>query len=169
MSVKPSKAIVGVSSCLLGEKVRYDGGHQAQPVLVKWLEAHVHVQSFCPEVSAGFGVPRPAIQLLMVNGEVRCVRVEDLNDMTEQLMTGFNWQQFKDLSGFVLKSRSPSCGLGEVKLSGALGQYRNGQGLFAQWLRQRFPAMPLASEQQLQSARQRQQFLQAVQAYAEEN
>ncbi len=168
-SVKPSRLVIGVSSCLLGERVRYDGDHQAQPELMDWLAGHVRIQSFCPEVAAGFGAPRPAMHLVIENRQMRCQQLEEpQQDMTEPLLAGFvpRWRQFKALSGFILKSRSPSCGLSGVKLSGPLGQYRNGQGLFARWLRRQFPQMPLASERQLTTPQQRQQFLQAVQEYA---
>jgi uncharacterized protein YbbK (DUF523 family) len=168
VSVKLSKPLVGISSCLLGEKVRYDGNHQAQPELLNWLAGHVRLQSFCPEVSAGFGVPRPAIHLVIKNQAVACIQVDEPQaDLTEPLLAGFTpyRDQFKLLSGFILKSRSPSCGLGGVKLSGILGQYRNGQGLFAHWLTSQFPDMPLVSEQQLTTLQQRQQFLHAVQKY----
>ncbi len=169
MSAKASKPIVGVSSCLLGEKVRYDGQHQAAPELLNWLAEYVQYQSFCPEVSAGFGVPRPAIHLVIKNRQVRCVLLDaPEQDMTDPLLAGFKHYQhaFKHLSGFILKSRSPSCGPGGVKLTGPLGQYRNGQGLFVQWLSERYPQLPIVSEDRLQSLDQRRHFLQAVQDYA---
>ncbi len=168
-SVPQSKPYVGVSACLLGERVRYDGDHQYQADLIDALKRHFQLQSFCPEMAAGMGVPRPAIHLVEQAGTIRCVQVDQPEqDMTDSLLHSFEqrFSMFQALDGFVLKSRSPSCGLAATKLTGKLGQYRNGRGLFAVWLQARFPALPLIDENALQSPLKLVNFIQRVETYA---
>jgi len=168
-SVPPSKPCVGISACLLGERVRYDGDHQYQADLIGELKRHFQLQSFCPEMAAGMGVPRPAIHLIEQAGLIRCVQVDQPElDMTEVLLHSFEQRSsiFQTLDGFVLKARSPSCGLAGTKLTGKLGQYRNGRGLFAVWLQARFPKMPVIDEIALQSPSRLAEFIRRVESHA---
>ncbi|WP_198246840.1 DUF523 domain-containing protein [methane-oxidizing endosymbiont of Gigantopelta aegis] len=168
-SVPPSKPCVGISACLLGERVRYDGDHQYQADLIGELKRHFQLQSFCPEMAAGMGVPRPAIHLVEQAGLVRCVQVDQPErDMTDALRHSFEqrFSIFQALDGFVLKARSPSCGLAGTKLTGKLGQYRNGRGLFAAWLQACFPTLPLIDENALQSPLRLADFIRRVESHA---
>ena len=142
---------LGISSCLLGAKVRYDGGHKHDryitDVLGEWLE-WVPV---CPEFEIGLGVPRPTIQLQRgnpepqlvepISGEVLTKRMEDHAARRLAEIEEFG------LDGFILKSRSPSCGLEGVDVFDAdRSSTKDGVGIFARVLAQRWPGLPVAEE-----------------------
>ena len=105
--------LIGVSACLLGEPVRYDGGHKREAVLVDRLGASVRWLPLCPEVEAGLGVPRPPIQLEAAAGRVRLIGVEDGRDHTEAMQRTcsrlLGIVRGHGVCGFVLKRRSPTC------------------------------------------------------------
>ena len=121
--------IVGVSACLAGEKVRYDGGDKLHDALFKTLSPHATLKPFCPEVAAGFGVPRSPIGLqtssrsTMADFKARAVVMtgkeagKDVSDEITKVAVQFlNDLDFQPLCGFVFKSRSPSCGLGSTSI-----------------------------------------------------
>lgn len=128
-----SEIRIGVSACLLGEQVRYDGGHKRNPFLLAELARHVSFVPLCPEVGIGLGVPR------------------DL-----------------DLSGFVLKKGSPSCGLERVKVwDGASGAPSpEGRGIFTQALAEALPGLPLEEEGRLNDPALREHFVDRVFGHA---
>lgn len=127
---------VGVSSCLLGEPVRYDGGHRRDRWLVAALGRHVEWVPVCPEVEVGLGVPRPTIELRRRGRGVRLVEPSSGRDLTTAMRT---WADARlaalaseGLDGFVLKARSPSCGAWGVPVHGpGGGETRDGRGRFA--------------------------------------
>src|SRR5438093_2695607 len=111
---------IGISACLLGEPVRYDAGHKRDAWIVEVLGPTVEWVPVCPEVEAGFGTPREAMNLVRTEGGVRLITVDTQRDVTERLDT-FSRRRvselaFEDLSGYVLKKDSPSCGLEGVKV-----------------------------------------------------
>lgn len=159
---------IGVSACLLGEQVRYDGGHKRNQLLLDSLGARYELVPICPEVAAGLGVPRPPVALMVRGTEVRALGVEDLQlDVTLPLIE--YGQQVAmgtmGLSGFVFKSRSPSCGLGTTPVRREDGSHYHGHGLFAQQLVTRLPELPVVDELLLQQAPLRRLFLQQVERY----
>ena len=164
MSTKPK---IGISSCLLGEKVRYDGEHKKQPAILQAMTQHFELISICPEVAIGLGVPRETIQLIEVNKELVCLGSETKQDVSQRLIDLADQHHLKhrQLSGYIFKRGSPSCGLSYVKLIKNGHMQRSGTGLYAQRLRQNFPTMPLAEETDLASDSQRQAFIDAVFAY----
>ena len=111
---------IGVSSCLLGEEVRYDGGHKRDNFLTDVMGPHVEWVPVCPEFEMGLGVPREPIQLERNNGQISLVSIETRVDHTKT-MERWAKQRLRelsreDLSAYILKSRSPSCGMERVQI-----------------------------------------------------
>lgn len=165
MDIKPLK--IGVSACLLGERVRYDGGHKRNQMLLDYLALRYALVPICPEVAAGLGVPRPPVQLVARGVEIRAVGVLDEQlDVTRPLIEyGRQVIAGEGLCGFVFKSRSPSCGLGTTPIRNEDGSHHVGNGLFAQQIVQAWPALPVIDEESLQQPLLRQLFLRQVEAY----
>jgi uncharacterized protein YbgA (DUF1722 family)/uncharacterized protein YbbK (DUF523 family) len=165
---------VGISSCLLGEKVRFDGGHKREPFLTDTLAAHVDWVPVCPEVEMGLGTPRETLRLIRQSpGEpLRMVTTRTAIDHTDGMIT---WAQGRldqlahdepDLCGYVLKKDSPSCGMLRVKTySGDAMPERNGVGLYASALLHRFPLLPVEEEGRLNDPRLRENFIERVYSY----
>ncbi|GJM44788.1 MAG: hypothetical protein DHS20C21_16300 [Gemmatimonadota bacterium] len=163
---------VGVSACLLGERVRWDGDHRLQP-FAAGEAARVEWVPVCPEVGIGLGVPREPIQLVRLEGGMRLFGVVSKRDLTETMR---HWADAKvrsltDLDGFVLKHRSPSCGVSGARVAASLddlredGPYtRSGQGLFAETLRNLRPELAIAEETDLEGPDGRREFFDRVQA-----
>jgi uncharacterized protein YbbK (DUF523 family)/uncharacterized protein YbgA (DUF1722 family) len=161
---------IGISSCLLGEEVRYDGGHQKDTYLTGVLGRHVEWVPVCPELEAGMGVPREPVRLAGDAAAPRMLGVSSGADHTDR-MNAFARRRVQalagqELSGYVLKRGSPSCGMARVKLHVEDGTFaRSGTGLFARALRQAFPLLPVEEEERLGDARRRENFLTRVFAY----
>jgi uncharacterized protein YbbK (DUF523 family) len=165
---------VGISRCLLGDGVRYDGGHKRDALLIAALGALVEWVPVCPEVEVGMGTPREAIDLVESDdgvpagqARVHLLGVRTRTDWTVRMTT---WsaervQAFVDLDGYVLKSDSPSCGLQGVRVHGSDGVARVGRGLFAEALVQRLPNLPVEEERRLHDESLREDFLSRVLAY----
>jgi uncharacterized protein YbbK (DUF523 family)/uncharacterized protein YbgA (DUF1722 family) len=162
---------VGISSCLLGEPVRYDGGHKRDAFLTDELARHVEFVSLCPEVEIGLGVPRPTLRLERRGDDVRMVVMESGEDLTEPMRS---WAQAAaeriaaaGLDGYVLKKSSPSCGMERVKVYDENGApARGGRGLFAAALMERLPLLPVEEEGRLRDARLREHFVARIFARA---
>lgn len=157
--------VVGISSCLLGESVRYDGAHKYHSYIERTLGQYFQFRPFCPEVEAGLGVPRPAVQLREFDGVVRVVGVKDhALDVTEALaQVGPRQQEWlQGLCGYILKKDSPSCGMERVKVYKHEIPARQGSGLFAAYLQQQFPALPIEEEGRLGDPALRENFVQRV-------
>jgi uncharacterized protein YbbK (DUF523 family)/uncharacterized protein YbgA (DUF1722 family) len=162
---------VGISSCLLGEPVRYDGGHKRDAFLTDELARHVEFVPLCPEVEIGLGVPRPTLRLERRGDDVRMVVTESGEDLTEPMRS---WAQgaaeriaAAGLDGYVLKKSSPSCGMERVKAYDENGApARGGRGLFAAALMERLPLLPVEEEGRLRDARLREHFVARIFARA---
>jgi uncharacterized protein YbgA (DUF1722 family)/uncharacterized protein YbbK (DUF523 family) len=161
---------VGVSACLIGAAVRFDGGHKRDDFLTDALGKFVEFVPICPEVEIGLGVPRPTLRLVRENGETRLLTKDTGVDHTE-VMLGFAARRAEglaceDLSGYVLKKDSPSCGMERVRVYGADGlASRTGRGLFARVLLERYPNLPVEEEGRLKDFRLRENFIERVFAY----
>jgi len=157
---------IGISSCLLGENVRYDGGNKKNVFITDELSRLFEFISFCPEVAAGMGIPRPPIQLIDFNGQVRALGIKNpALDMTGSLTECANHinHELAELSGYIFKCRSPSCGINDVKVLFKDQAYDvRGQGIFAAEIMKRFPHLPVIDEQQLTNTRLQQLFLDRV-------
>ncbi len=161
---------IGVSQCLLGDAVRYDGGHEANAWIIDVLEDRFELVPVCPEVEIGLGVPRPPIQLVEIGGEVRVRGVADPErDVTEALDAVFHGvrDRLHGISGYIFKRGSPSCGLAQVKLLDGTGPpTRRGQGRFAGALTRSWPDLPVIEESQLDQPERRDRFVEQVLAFA---
>jgi uncharacterized protein YbgA (DUF1722 family)/uncharacterized protein YbbK (DUF523 family) len=161
---------LGVSSCLLGRKVRFDGGHKRDAFVVDSLGRFVDFVPVCPEAEAGLGVPRESMRLVRQEDGVRLLTVKTGRDETE---TVSRWciRRLRDLdeqelSGFVLKKDSPTCGLERVRIYGASGiPQRAGRGVFAAALTERFPDLPIEEEGRLADPKLRENFIERIFAY----
>jgi uncharacterized protein YbgA (DUF1722 family)/uncharacterized protein YbbK (DUF523 family) len=161
---------LGISACLLGEPVRYDGGHKRDPYLVEALGRYVEWVPVCPEVELGLGTPRETLRLVRIGQDIRMVMPKSGQDHTEG-MRAFERKRAReleeeDLCGYILKKDSPSCGMERVRLFDAHGvPAKSGRGLFAEALLQHFPNLPVEEEGRLSDARLRENFLERVFAY----
>jgi uncharacterized protein YbgA (DUF1722 family)/uncharacterized protein YbbK (DUF523 family) len=156
-------------SCLLGNEVRHDGGHKRNVYVVKTLSDYFNFRPSCPEMAIGLGVPRPTIRLNKAEEGVRLVGTKNSElDLTDDMN---NWSEgaipaMHDLSGFILKSNSPSCGMERVRLYGDKGMpTRDGTGLFAASLMRAMPWLPVEEEGRLNDATLRENFIERVFIY----
>jgi uncharacterized protein YbgA (DUF1722 family)/uncharacterized protein YbbK (DUF523 family) len=160
---------IGISACLLGDEVRFDGGHKRDRFLTDILGPFVEWVPVCPEVEAGFGVPREPMRLVSRDGDVRLLTVRTGIDVTERMRrfsrTRVEALDDERLSGYVLKNNSPSCGMTRVKVYSGSVPSRTGSGLFAAALRSRFPHLPVEEEGRLSDPRLRDNFIERVFAY----
>ena len=161
---QPRPLRIGVSACVLGREVRYDGGHKRDRFVTDELGAHCTWVEVCPEVELGLGVPRPTLRLVDGDDGVRMVTTDGATDHTEA-MRRFAAERAEalaglDLDGFILKSRSPSCGMERVKVygDGPVPRY-DGAGLFASALARRLPHLPVEEAGRLHDAGLRERFL----------
>ena len=161
---------VGISACLLGERVRYDGGHKRSAFLVEELGKRVEWVAVCPEVELGLGVPRPPIDLVRVDGAVRLRVATTGEDLTDAMRAYAAWRArglaSLALDGYVLKSKSPSCGLARVPIHDDADPDAVGRGLFADALGETMPHLPLEDEARLARAPVRAHFVERLLAAA---
>ena len=148
------KPRLGVSTCLLGENVRYDGTEKSDPLLLKAFGDDVEWAPICPEVECGMTVPRDPMHLADDPDSPRLVTTATGEDQTGRMQTWIRSRLDElagcNLWGFVLKSRSPSCGTGAVPVLDATGeQAGEAAGLFAAAVAKRFPLLPVADERSL--------------------
>jgi uncharacterized protein YbgA (DUF1722 family)/uncharacterized protein YbbK (DUF523 family) len=161
---------IGISACLLGEKVRYDGGHKCDVYLVETLGRYVEWVPVCPEVEMGLGTPRETLRLVRIGEDVRMLMPKSGADHTGA-MRGFAKRRVaelgkEDLCGYILKKDSPSCGMERVRVFDAHGvPTKSGRGLFAEALLDYFPNLPIEEEGRLWDPRRRENFIERVFAY----
>ena len=161
---------LGVSTCLLGEQVRYDGGHKLDRYLTGTLGQFFEWVPVCPEVEIGLPTPRESMRLVGEAESPRLVAPKSGTDYTDQMKA---WAQGRleelaamDLCGFVAKKDSPSSGLFRVKVYNEHGMaQRNGTGIFPRELMNRFPLLPLEEEGRLNDMPLRENFVERVFAY----
>ncbi len=164
-----AKIKVGVSSCLMGEKVRFDSGHKKNAYINDILSDYFEFSGFCPEVDIGLGTPRETIRLVQIDDEVRCVGTKTPElDVTEKLKASADNQKHwhQDLCGYILKKSSPSCGMERVNLYKGKHPDKTGVGLYAKRLMENFPQLPVEEEGRLGDARLRENFIQRVYVFA---
>ena len=166
----PSPIRIGISACLLGEEVRFDGGHKRDQFLTTILAPHVEFVPVCPEVEMGLGTPRETLRLVRAAGSLRMMTTrtgidhsEGMNRWAAKRLTAL---EKEDLSGYVLKKDSPSCGMDRVRVYRPGGATRDGRGLFAEALASALPNLPIEEEGRLHDPVLRENFVERVFAYA---
>lgn len=166
----PRPIRIGVSACLLGEHVRFDGGHKRDAFLTETFGRFVEWVPVCPEVECGLGTPREAMRLVRIEDHVRLLTVKTGVDLTGR-MERFARPRLsalagEHLSGYVLKKDSPTCGLERVKVYDRRGSpVRGGRGLYAAALVKTYPHLPVEEEGRLADPRLRDNFVERVFAY----
>jgi len=152
-----SKPLVACSACLLGEPVRYDGGHKEQAGIGRWLASWLQLQAICPEVGIGLPVPRPTLKVVDEGDTQRVIQTDDpAVDVTDALLDYAdsylrNLGRFWPLSAWILKARSPSCGRGSTPINPDSTEERLGDGIFASRVRLWAPWLSLYEEEQLEN------------------
>jgi uncharacterized protein YbbK (DUF523 family) len=171
---------VGISRCLLGDEVRYDGGHKRDALLIETLGRSVEWVPVCPEAEVGMGTPREPIHLVAAGDgvpsgthRVRLVGVTTGHDWTQAMD---RWQRERlralageSLSGYILKAESPSCGREQVRVQTSDGVQHTGRGLFAQALLDAMPDLPVEEDARLRDPEALERFLGRVFTYHRES
>ena len=158
---------LGISTCLLGQNVRYDGGHKLDHFLTDTLGRYVEYVPVCPEVECGFDTPREAFRLVGDPESPRFVTSRTHNDFTERMM---KWAKRRvielereGLCGFIFKSNSPSSGMERVKVYGEKGMpVKKGRGVFARMFMEYFPLIPVEDEGRLHDPILRENFVERI-------
>lgn len=164
------KIPVGISACLTGQKVRYNGGHKQSRYCLTVLDDCFEYETFCPEVAIGLGIPRDPIRLVGLEGEhPRALGTKDPDlDVTEDLLrVGKDFvERHRHLRGFILMKGSPSCGMERVKVYHPNGMPLHADsGVFVRALRENYPELPLEEEARMNDAVLRENFIARVFAY----
>jgi uncharacterized protein YbbK (DUF523 family) len=161
------KIRLGISACLLGETVRYDGGHKLDRFLTDTLGHYVQYVPVCPEVESGLGVPREPMHLEGNPDSPRLITSTTKRDMTETMV---RWakrrvaeMEEEDLCGFIFKSDSPSSGMVRVRVYNEEGRsIKKGIGLFAKIFMEHFPLLPVEDDGRLHDPKLRENFIERI-------
>jgi len=161
------KISLGISACLLGQKVRYDGGHKLDCLLTDTLGQYVRYIPVCPEVEAGFSIPRKPFRLIGPPKNPRLVTIRTSQDQTARML---QWARKRTkelgkegLCGYIFKSGSPSCGIEGVKVYGQNGvPAKVGVGIFARVFMEHFPLLPVEDEGRLSDPFLRENFIERI-------
>ncbi|MGB1907518.1 MAG: YbgA family protein [Spongiibacter sp.] len=167
----PAQIQIGISACLMGDEVRYDGGHKRLPFATDELSRHFSFIKVCPEQAIGMGVPRPTIRLV---GDPIHPRLQGSNDpsldVTEamQVFASDTARQLNHISGYILCAKSPSCGMARVPVVNDAGQGlgKIGVGIYAKKLMETLPLLPVEENGRLNDVHLRENFVMRVVAYA---
>ena len=164
------KVKLGISSCLLGHKVRYDGGHKLDRYLANTLGEYAEFVPVCPEVECGFPIPRESLRLVGDPARPRLVTTRTGQDFTDTMARWASRRvaelEREDLCGYIFKSGSPSSGMQGVKIYDANGVPSNrGVGMFAMAFTKHFPLLPVEQESRLHDPRLRENFIERIFAF----
>lgn len=173
------KIKIGISSCLIGKKVRFDGRDKNQPSIVESLAEQFLLIPTCPEMEAGMTTPREPVRLVRQDGELTVIGLSGGTDWTPAILKVIREKIEQDhadrLCGYILKSGSPSCGLEAVPvfakselpdLSELVEISKQGVGLFAAAIKNSFPGMPVCDELWLSDPNNLDSFISAVRRFA---
>lgn len=163
------KIKLGISSCLLGNNVRFDGGNKLSQDLIDSFGDLVEWVPVCPEVESGLPVPREPMQLVATGAKPSLITLESKIDRTDKLSfwlaRKLEQLEQQSLKGFVLKARSPSCGVRDTPLYSTTGEIVGvREGLFAEFVKSHFPLLPVEDEETLRNSRTRERFLSRIPA-----
>lgn len=162
------KIKIGISACLLGEKVRYNGEHKRNSFIIQTFSSLVEFLPICPEVEVGFGAPREPMQLVGDPQSPRLMTLNSEKDLTDPML---QWTKERiksltteNLDGFIFKSKSPSCGISDIKIySKNEAILKKGTGLFARAFIDHFSLIPVEDEKSLQDPLNRERFFKRIQ------
>lgn len=168
-----NRITLGISSCLLGEQVRYDGSHKHNTYITETLQEYFDFISLCPERAIGLGVPRPPIRLVQIKKEdaIQALGVKDPGINPTLQLSNYAKEQASHLNGiicgYILKSKSPSCGMERVKVYHSDGHpIGHSPGIYAQELMNALNPLPFEEEGRLGDAKLRDNFIQRVFVYS---
>lgn len=165
----PNKIKIAVSSCLLGEAVRYDGTDKHIQIITEQLGNKYNLVSLCPEMAIGMGVPRPPIHLVEMDAGIQVVGVDNPTNNVTKLLVSYAKDVVKkhaEICGYIFKKHSPSCGTNNVKVMNSQGDYeRQGQGIYAAAIMTALPLLPVIDEEDFLHEKLRQAFLEKVIKY----
>jgi uncharacterized protein YbgA (DUF1722 family)/uncharacterized protein YbbK (DUF523 family) len=159
------KIPVGISSCLIGQTVRYDGGHKLDAYITGTLGKYFEFHPFCPEVAIGMGTPRPAIQLVRFGKDIRSVGSKNQEwDVTAPLIDYADQEKSAHsvLCGYILKKDSPSCGMERVKVYDSNHPQKTGIGIYAGRMMANNPLLPVEEEGRLGDPKLRENFIRRI-------
>ena len=160
---------IGISSCLLGQQVRHNGGHKRNAYISETLSDWFTFLPFCPEVAIGLGVPRPTIRLQGVQAAPRAIMPAAAGrDVTDELAAYARTtaQTYSFISGYIFKAKSPSCGMERVKIFNEQGDLTGtGSGIYAVSMMRTLPLLPVEEEGRLNDPDLRDSFIERVYAY----
>ena len=165
------KIKIAVSSCLLGNRVRYDGQHKFNATIADNLGELFELVPFCPETAIGLGVPRPPIQLIKQANEIRVQQVdmphEDFTQSLQDYADDFV-SEIADIAGYVFKARSPSCGISSVPVLYPNGTFKlEGVGIFSAAIQKSCSLTPVISNDDLLEVKARENFIDSVRRHAQ--
>ena len=165
----PERINIAVSSCLLGEAVRYDGTDKHMRVITEQLGNKYNLISLCPEMAIGMGVPRAPVHLMDTAAGIQVTGVDNPTTNVTSLLVNYANDVVKnnvEICGYIFKKHSPSCGTKNVKVMNSNGDYeRRGQGLYAATIMAALPLLPVIDEEELLDERLKELFLEKVENY----
>lgn len=161
---------IGISSCLMGNSVRYDSGHKLDRLLIDALGSFVEYVPVCPESECGLGIPREPMRLEGDPENPRLMTISSRKEITSKMK---KWSikrvlelKNEDLCGFIFKSKSPSCGMERIKVYNEKNMpLVKGIGLFTREFMDKFPLMPVEDERRLHDPALRKKFIERVLSY----
>ncbi len=162
------KILLGISSCLIGEKVRFDGGHKQNRYVLDTLGKYFSYRPFCPEMAIGLGVPRETIRLVYIDGQRQAVGNKNAAlNVTDALIQSAQDQQswHQQIFGYIVKKDSPSCGMERVRIYHDDHPQRNGVGIYTETMMRNFPTLPVEEEGRLGDPVLREGFVKRVFVY----
>ncbi|MGS2722563.1 DUF523 and DUF1722 domain-containing protein [Porticoccus sp. GXU_MW_L64] len=162
---------VGVSACLVGQPVRYNGGHSQSKLCLQTLNQYFEFRPFCPEVAAGFGTPRPTMRLVGEPENPQLQLSEGSENLAPQLIAGFQNQlpNMAQMDGYILMKNSPSCGLERIKVYRENGHpnEQKSPGLFTKAVLEQWPLLPMEEEGRLNDPQLRENFILRVYTHSD--
>lgn len=160
---------IGISSCLVGQEVRFDGGHKRNGYVLNSLSQYFEFVPYCPEVAIGMGVPRPPMRLVQQQDGVHAVGTQDPSLDNTEALRDYAFEvagQLQAVSGYILKKDSPSCGMERVRVYDSNNiPARTGSGIYADTLMQCHPDLPFEEEGRLMDPVLRENFIERVFIY----
>jgi len=168
--VSNNKINIAVSSCLLGEAVRYDGTDKHIKIITGQLAAEYNLISICPEMAVGMGVPRPPIHLVDDGEHIQVQGIDNPDNNMTKPLSDFGRdivEKHPDISGYIFKKNSPSCGTKNVKVMNVKGEYeRRERGIYAESIMKALPLLPVIDEEDFSDKIMMDNFLSKVEEYS---